>query len=494
MQRKFLKNLALLLVLNLLIKPFWIFGIDRTVQNTVGAEEYGFYFAIFNFSFLFYILLDFGITTFNNKNIAQNNHLLRKHLSNIIVLKLLLFIVYLIFTFFAAFIIKYSKEQLYLLAFLGLNQFIISFILYLRSNLGGLHLFRTDSFISVLDRSMMIFICALLLWGNIVPTFKIEYFVYAQTVSLSLTALITMIIVFRKADTQFLKLSWSMPFFLMMLRQSFPFAILVLLMTFYNRIDSVMLERMLDEGAMYSGIYASAYRLLDAANMIAYLFAVLLLPIFARMLKQNESIEELIKLSYTLIITSAIIIAVASFFYSEEFMRLLYSIHEGESIIEYEYRIMHSSRVFGILMASFCAISTMYIFSTLLTANSKLKYLNFIALTGMIVNISLNLILIPLYQAFGSAIATLATQFLIAGVQVFVVYKLFKFRINYRLIFKILVFITGVLILGYFSKHTKLDWYIAFPLFVIFSLLLALSIRLVSLRYIYSVLKYGEKH
>jgi len=86
MQRKFLRNLALVLVLNLLIKPFWIFGIDRTVQNTVGAEEYGFYFAVFNFSFLFYILLDFGITTFNNKNIAQNNHLLGKHFSNIIAL------------------------------------------------------------------------------------------------------------------------------------------------------------------------------------------------------------------------------------------------------------------------------------------------------------------------------------------------------------------------------------------------------------------------
>ena len=56
MQRKFLTNLGLLLFLNLLIKPFWIFGIDRTVQNTVGVEEYGFYFVVFNFSFLFNII------------------------------------------------------------------------------------------------------------------------------------------------------------------------------------------------------------------------------------------------------------------------------------------------------------------------------------------------------------------------------------------------------------------------------------------------------
>ena len=38
MKRKFVINLALVLFLNLLVKPFWIFGIDRTVQNVVGAD------------------------------------------------------------------------------------------------------------------------------------------------------------------------------------------------------------------------------------------------------------------------------------------------------------------------------------------------------------------------------------------------------------------------------------------------------------------------
>ena len=37
MLKKFLKNIALVLFLNLLIKPFWILGIDRSVQNVVGA-------------------------------------------------------------------------------------------------------------------------------------------------------------------------------------------------------------------------------------------------------------------------------------------------------------------------------------------------------------------------------------------------------------------------------------------------------------------------
>ena len=71
MQKKFITNLLILLCLNLLIKPFWILVIEPHVQNSVGNGSYGEYFAIANFSFLLNILLDFGITNFNNKNIAH---------------------------------------------------------------------------------------------------------------------------------------------------------------------------------------------------------------------------------------------------------------------------------------------------------------------------------------------------------------------------------------------------------------------------------------
>ena len=146
MQRKFLTNLSLLLFLNLLIKPFWVFGIDRTVQNVVGVEAFGFYYIVFNFSFLFNILLDLGITNFNNRNIAQNHHLLSKHFSGILLMKLLLAFLYLGVTFFIA-IWKYNPDQLKLLSVLAINQFLISFVLYLRSNISGLLMFKpTASF------------------------------------------------------------------------------------------------------------------------------------------------------------------------------------------------------------------------------------------------------------------------------------------------------------------------------------------------------------
>ena len=156
MKRKFITNLGFLLFLNLLVKPFWIFGIDRTIQNITAPGEYGFYFTILNFTFLFNILLDFGITNFNNRNIAQNNHLLNKHFSGIALLRLILAVVYFVIIFTIATIIGYDSRHFYFLAFLGINQFLVSFILYLRSNISGLLLFKIDSGISILDRILII--------------------------------------------------------------------------------------------------------------------------------------------------------------------------------------------------------------------------------------------------------------------------------------------------------------------------------------------------
>ena len=378
------------------------------------------------------------------------------------------------------FAIGYSSKQLWMLFLLAFNQFLVSFILYLRSNLAGLHLFKTDSLVSVMDRTIMIAICIVLLWGNVTDgEFKIEWFVYAQFAGYFITALITFFLVIAKAE--FLKLRWNYSFFQMILKQSFPYAILVLLMTFYNRIDTVMLERMLPDGAIQSGIYAQAYRLLDSANMIAYLFAGLLLPIFARMIKLKQRVEDMVKLSASLLLAPALIVAIGSYFYSGDLMNLMYV-----------KNIENSAVVFGILMSCFVAVSTTYIFGTLLTANGNLKYLNFMALIGMVINLTLNIILIPKYQATGAAISSLITQVLTALFQVFIAVKVFKMKTDYAFVIKFAVFTLGVFLIAVFSKYISSSWMINFVLMTIAAFIWAFVTRLISIKSIYMIVKSDE--
>jgi O-antigen/teichoic acid export membrane protein len=269
----------------------------------------------------------------------------------------------------------------------------------------------------------------------------------------------------------------------MIIKQSLPFSLLVLLMTLYNRLDPVMLESLLDEPVGYNqaGIYASGFRLLDAANMIAYLFAVLLIPIFSRMLKENQSVENMVRLSVTLLIPVAIIVSTSSFFYSYELMELLYDSH-----------IKESAAVFRVLMGGFVAVSGTYIFGTLLTANGNLKELNIIAFCSLVINFGINLFLIPRLLALGSAYASLITQFFTVFVQVIIVQRIFKFRVNIKFLITLLVFAVGVILLNFISYHIKLEnagvfsthnaWLLNFIIMIFLSLVLASALRLLSIR------------
>ncbi len=477
-QKKFVTNIAFLIVLNLLIKPFWPLGIEPSVQNAVGNASYGEYAILFNFSFLLNIILDFGVTQFNNKNIAQNNHLLTKHFSSLFSLKLVLGVIYFIITVLLGFIIGYDFRYMKLLSVLAVNQFLISMILYLRSSLLGLHLFKTDSFVSVADRVIMIFLCLglLLRWFGI--EIDIMMFVYSQTLGYFLTAVIAFITVYYKTDH--FKLKWNWPFSLMILKQSFPFAILVLLMTFYNRLDSVMLGLLLPDGvgSEQAGIYAKAFRLLEAGNMIAYLFSVQLIPVFSRMLKHKENVEQLVKLSFILLVTPALVVSVGCFFYSNELSALI------------NHGVTDSSVEFSILMLCFTAVSTTYIFGTLLTANGNLKQLNSMAIIGICVNLILNFILIPHYKAMGSAVSSLITQFFTAGIQIYFAYKIFKFKVNIRLIIALLVFIVGIVVFNIFSRSFTANWMINFAIMCVFCGAWAFVSGLLNIKSIFRFIKY----
>ena len=211
MKKKFITNLALVLLLNVLIKPFYIIGIDAEVINRVGANVYGNYFALINFSFILNILLDLGITNFNVKNIAQHRQLLNKHFSGIITIRLILVAFYCCATLMLALFIGYNVSQIKLLLILAINQSLVAFILYIRSNLSGLHLFFQDSLISILDRTLLIIICSILLWGGIISKpFQIEWFVYSQTFAYLITLIICFSLVRQK--TNHFQFKWSIPF------------------------------------------------------------------------------------------------------------------------------------------------------------------------------------------------------------------------------------------------------------------------------------------
>ncbi|MFT5861298.1 MAG: O-antigen/teichoic acid export membrane protein [Flavobacteriaceae bacterium] len=440
MQRKFLSGLALMLFLNLLIKPIAIFGIDAKIQNTVGAEHYGIYFALLSFSFLFNILIDFGINNFTTKRVAEQPKVAISYLGRMLVFRVVLFVFYAVVSFSIALILGWRGYELYLLSFLVFNQFLVTLIAYARSHFSGLLHFKTEAFLSILDRFLLILICGALLYTPLSSNaFQIEWFIWIQTGCYGITAVVAFVLLFKQIDRP--KLSFRPVFSYALIRKSIPYALLILLMMIYTRVDSVMIERMHVDGKLQAGYYAQGFRLFDALFMFAMIFSSLLYPLFSKMLAANQKIKPLLASATKLLIGGTFALAIIAWFNSEMILGWIY-----------EKNVLESEKSFQLLMVGFVGMSANLIFGTLLTADGSLKFLNSVSAIGILVNIGINAYLIPEHGANGAAFATLITQSTVSLAQI--IYCVYRYSLvpSFMQIIQFVGYVAFVYALCYFIQ------------------------------------------
>lgn len=477
MQRKFLLNLILIIVINLMIKPLYIFGVELHVQNLLGSESYGLYYSLFNLSFIFSFIIDPGITNYNNRHIAQNVSQLSSSFSKISITKIILSLAYCLAIAIYAIIIGYNAYEWQLCGLLVFGQIFNSFTLYNRSNLAGLHFFKTDTFISILDKLIMIVLCApIVFFGLFREVFDIRFFVLLQTLSFAGSAIVSFYFV--KKHTEFFKLKISINDIKEILKNSYPYAILASLMLIYSKADTVLIKELYPNGNEQVGIYAAAYRLIDALNMIAVLFSGLLYPIFARMIKEKEEITPLVKTAFSILVLPSVVLAIFCSMNANGILFFLSDNHAEES-----------ANVFRIIIYSFIFICNGYVFGSLLTANGNIRLLNKIAFAGVALNIILNIIYIPKYGAMASAYIAILTFGFVTTLQMIYSFKYFNFKLNIKSLG--LGLIAGVFILFtyYFINHIDIAWTYKLTIGSISSILILWFCRLLPFRALSTLIK-----
>ena len=468
MNKDFIVNLAFLVAINLIVKPVYIFGIDVGVQNQTG-NDYGLYFAILNFTYLFLIFADFGIQQYNNRTVAQDNKLIYQLFPDLLTAKLVLSIPFVGLVLVFGWIIGFI-EHLNILGFVLFNQLLVSLLMFLRSNISGLGMYRKDSILSIADKLFMIVFCGyLLIQAKSGRPFVIMDFLLTQTVSFVFAILLAMWFLKGHRLLADVKSRWSQ--ILPILKQTWPFGLAVFLMTLYTRIDGVMIERLIPNGDFEATVYAGGYRILDAANMFAFLFPPLLLPMFARLQKQKNELRNLLKLSFGLMWTLVIISAITCFFYRQELMNLLYI--ESDS---------YWGRVFGILILNFVWIGLIHVFGTYITASGRMREANIIFFITILLNVVLNLILIPDYGAWGAAIATLSTHGAVVLGLTYIIRRDVFSAVMLRVIMLAFV-LTGIVVLlnAGVSLVPIHFWPIRFAIVILLSVFFAFTIGIIDL-------------
>ena len=401
MSESYIRQILFLVLINVLIKIFYVFGIERQVQLAVGTSAYGLYFALFNFTYLFQVINEFGIQNYNLQVIASKSQSIRTQLHLVSWAKLFLHIIFsgLLFTF--ALVLGYAANLRWLI-FLGINQILISWISYLRTFYSGRSFYRHDAYISVLDKSLMIlFIGAILIVPHWRSQLTVGWFLGLQTIALLVTALIAHV---WAGDLTYV--GWVKPKIqevLSLVKACAPFVLTVFLMTVYARLDGVMIERLLPDGAHEAGIYAAGYRLLDAVNMVVFLVAIPLLSTYATHRENHMALYAVYRSTLWMIgiitIGGAVFLAV----YAYEIMAWIYP---GSN--------KYWADVLQPIIFTFIPTGLIMITSSLFTADRSLSKINIYFVGSILVNFLLNWWLILEHQALGAAWATIITQGLTA--------------------------------------------------------------------------------
>ncbi|MEP7196665.1 MAG: polysaccharide biosynthesis C-terminal domain-containing protein [Saprospiraceae bacterium] len=469
MKRSFLINITLLLLANLLIKPFYLFGIERKLQYIVGNIEYGHYYNVLSFTLILQFINDFGIQNYTSRLISQNRIDANTHAKSLVSFKLILSFFYLILTFIVAGLWYGSKLDLSLVMHLTLNQILISLIFFLRSNISGLGLYRTDTLLSILDRSLLILMMgSLIYFSDHREWINISLFVWIQTISLAICVVLSVVIlVYNKYHFKIITISYSE--FKSILNICLPFALIYISSVFFMKSESIWLEKLLYNGVEESGIYASCFRLYDALCILALSFSALLLAMFANLYSDSERLKELLSLSIRILFVIAIFCSLFGIFYINEISQMLNTNSNS-----------YSNNIFILLLLAFIPGSINYIFGAYYQACHKEKTLVKIYFTIAIISIALNFITIPTYRAQGSAFAYLCSQIILFIISIYLIRNdlslLFKEKI------KILLFCLSLILLFYLiSSYSGLHFYFQVLILSLGTLLILFLTRVIEI-------------
>lgn len=173
-------------------------------------------------------------------------------------------------------------------------------------------------------------------------------------------------------------------------------------------------------------------------------------------------------------------VAVACFFFRTELMLLIYP----------ENGTAYYGDVLAFIILTLVPFSGIFIYSTLLTANDSLKKMNWLFLTGIVVNLGLNLALIPQLKAVGAGMSAFFTQTIVLVGMMLLSKRELNLPLELRQFLKIAAF--GVLVCcanWALYQLPGIDWLLKFGAAIAVGVLLAFVLRMINLKSVLAMMK-----
>ena len=203
-------------------------------------------------------------------------------------------------------------------------------------------------------------------------------------------------------------------------------------------IDRPLVQAMTDTSTL--GIYSANYKLGIFMMLFVTMFNYAWQPFFLTSAKE-ENAKELFSKILTLFLLVASVIWILLTLFVDDFAHL--QILHGRTIIGKEF--LSGLVIVPIVLLGYLFNGLYFNFQAGLYIEEKTKYFPVVTGLGAIVNVGVNLLLIPVLGIIGAALATLAAYMAMAGSLFYFSQKVYKIKYEYSRISKILIllFATG---------------------------------------------------
>lgn len=278
---------------HLLVKIGWVLGMEPAVQRTLGNAEWGRYFSAYSLAGMLLVVLDAGLSTHQTRVLSTRPESMPAVFRHQLGLKLALFLLYMLSLLAAHTLLGWPKEQFQLLMVLGLFQVFLSWNAFLRAFMAARGKFRGEALLANLDKFLLMlllgtaFILGPSKWLSAATPYA--WLLAAVALFSMLATLLLMLKQIGMSGPWFPINEWKQA-----LLQGMPYAVLTLIMGVYLRLELVWMRTFLPSGPetdQMLGIYAAAWRPLDAFFQFSALFSVIVLPMAARWIGSGKNLN-----------------------------------------------------------------------------------------------------------------------------------------------------------------------------------------------------------
>jgi O-antigen/teichoic acid export membrane protein len=410
-----------------------LFVLTILSARILGDAQFGVFSFALAFVSMFAFLIDGGFRWVYARNVARDESLAEYYLGNALTLQIISSILGFICIVTIVNLLDKSPDTILAVYILGVTE-ILRFFKYLYR-----YVFRVADHFDLETVTVIIERVSLLVFG--VYMIANGHGVIGLSLAFLITRLFDLIITFAISQRVIVKsrLRFDFGVWKEIVKQAIPFVLSHATLLMLYKLDSVLLSVMTTDAEV--GWYGASYRILEGLILFPLILSGTLYPALSR--AHNDK-PELVKL-YTKGIRYAFLLAMP--------LTLIGVTLSADGILfiygaEYE----NSIPALRILLLGLPFMFIQEIGAVMLAAIERQRVALIISVTALIVNIILNLLLIPEIGYLGAAIATIVSQVIFGGL--IVVYLFIrKYHINYlRLSLKPLTAAALVTVLLYFSE------------------------------------------